>query len=161
MRITFVLPCFDLTGGNRVVSIYAEALRRRGHEVLAVAPAPRRATWREIVRSLLKGNGLPAQPASGPSHFDGLGVPHIKLSHPGPVTDTDLPEADVVVATWWETAEWVARLSPSRGAKVHFMQDYEVWGGPRERVDATCRLPLTRIVIAGWVRDLLRERFGQ
>jgi glycosyltransferase involved in cell wall biosynthesis len=161
MRITFVLPCFDLTGGNRVVSIYAEALRQRGHEVLAVAPRPRRPTWREIVRSLLKGDGLPARPGSGPSHFDGLNVPHAVLSHPGPVTDADLPEADVVVATWWETAEWVARLSPSRGAKVHFMQDYEVWGGPRERVDATCHLPLTRIVIAGWVRDLLRQRFGQ
>jgi glycosyltransferase involved in cell wall biosynthesis len=161
MRITFVLPCFDLTGGNRVVSIYADALRRRGHEVCAVAPWPRRPGWRQITRSLLRGRGWPTRTAGGPSHFDGLGVPFRTLGHTGPVTDADLPPADVVVATWWETAEWVAALSPSRGAKVHFMQDYEVWGGPQERVDATCRLPMTKIVIARWVRNLLRQRFGQ
>jgi glycosyltransferase involved in cell wall biosynthesis len=161
VRITFVLPCFDLTGGNRVVSIYADALRRRGHEVSAVAPRQRRTSWRQCVRSLLRGRGWPARTGVGPSHFDGLGVPHRTLRHSGPVTDADLPPADVVVATWWETAEWVAALSPSRGAKVHFMQDYEVWGGPRQRVDATCRLPMPKIVIARWVRDLLCDRFGQ
>jgi glycosyltransferase involved in cell wall biosynthesis len=161
MRITFVLPCFDLTGGNRVVSIYAEALCRLGHEVNVVAPEPRRPGWGRILRSLLRGRGWPTGTDQGPSHFDELTVPHRILEHPGPVTDADLPPADVVVATWWETAEWVAALSPSRGAKVHFMQDYEVWGGPRERVDATCRLPMTKIVIARWVRNLLCQRFGQ
>src|SRR5262249_38289403 len=104
MRISFVLPCFDLTGGNRVVSIYAEAVRRRGHEVLAVAPQPRRPTWRQIARSLLRGRGWPARHVAGPSHFDRLDVPHRTLAHAGPVTDADLPDADVVVATWWETA---------------------------------------------------------
>jgi glycosyltransferase involved in cell wall biosynthesis len=55
----------------------------------------------------------------------------------------------------------VWRLSPSKGVKVQFMQDYEIWGGTLERVDATCRLPIPKIVIAGWVRDLLQKRFNQ
>jgi glycosyltransferase involved in cell wall biosynthesis len=96
-----------------------------------------------------------------PTHFDYTDVPHKLIAHRPPITDADVPDADVVVATWWETAEWVWRLSPSKGVKVQFMQDYEVWGGTIDRVDATCRLPIPKIVIAGWVRDLLQKRFNQ
>ncbi len=161
MRITFVLPCFELSGGNRVLSIYAERLQRRGHQVLAVAPRHPRPTLREIARSLIKRRAWPTRWDKSPSHFDGLSVERRLLNHPAPVTDADVPEADLVIASWWETAEWVWALSSSRGVKVHFMQDYELWGGQKERVDATCRLPIPKIVIAGWVRDLLLEQFQQ
>src|SRR5206468_12573099 len=81
--------------------------------------------------------------------------------HAGPITDRDVPDADVVIATWWETAEWVAGLAPAKGAKVHFVQDHETWGGTRERVDAVYRLPLAKIVISGWLRDVLRNQYQQ
>jgi len=160
MRVTFVLPPPNLSGGIRVLAIYAERLRRRGHEVFAVAPMERAPTLREVARALLKQRRWPFR-RKRRSHFDGLGVPLQRLPHPAPVTDVDLPDADVVVATWWETAEWVSRLSPAKGAKVHFMQDYEVWFAPVERLDATCRLPFPKIVLTGWMRDLLREKFGR
>ena len=37
MRVTFVLPYAGMTGGNRVLAIYAERLHRRGHEVTVVS----------------------------------------------------------------------------------------------------------------------------
>ena len=37
MRITFVVPPLDLTGGLRVISIYADQLQRRGHQVVVIA----------------------------------------------------------------------------------------------------------------------------
>jgi hypothetical protein len=47
-----------------------------------------------------------------------------------------------VIATWWETAEWVDRLSVSKGKKVYFIQHYEAFDYlPKERVEATWRLP--------------------
>jgi glycosyltransferase involved in cell wall biosynthesis len=65
------------------------------------------------------------------------------------------------VATWWETAEWVARLSPSKGAKAFFIQHHEVFPGqPVARVEATWRLPLHKITIARWLVDLARDRYG-
>jgi glycosyltransferase involved in cell wall biosynthesis len=161
MRITFVIPPADLSGGIRVLALYAEGLRRKGHQVRVISVSQPRPTLREIARSLWKGQGWPPQPVNGPSHFDGLAVEHRRVSHSGPVTDADVPEADVVIASWWETVEWVAALSDSRGVKVHFMQDYEIWGGFVDRVDATCRLPIPKIVIAAWVRDLLETRFHQ
>jgi hypothetical protein len=37
MKITFVLPTLSLTGGIRVVSIFAERLRKRGHSVFVIS----------------------------------------------------------------------------------------------------------------------------
>lgn len=151
----------SLAGGDRVIAIYAERLKKRGHEVFVVSQPYPEPTLREQVKSLLKGRGLISVPKNQPAHIDSVDIPHKVLERRRPVTDADVPDADLVIATWWETAEWVWHLSPSKGVKVQFMQDYEVWGGTTERVDATCRLPIPKIVIAGWVRDLLQKRFNQ
>ncbi len=73
----------------------------------------------------------------------------------------DVPDADVVIATWWETAEWAAQLSPQKGAKVYFIQGYEVFPNmPRERVLATYQLPMKKIVIANWLKVLMNDTFA-
>lgn len=142
MRITFVAPYADLGGGIRVIAIHADRLLRRGHDVLVVSQPRIKATLREQARSVLKGHGLIRRPR-GESHMDHVSVPHRVMPRWMPVTDVDVPDADVVVATWWETAEWVARLSPAKGAKVYFVQGHEVFEHlPKERAAATYRLPL-------------------
>jgi len=57
MRITFLMPADDLTGGNRVVGTYARRLNDRGHEVLVVCNAPDRPPLRERVRASLEQHG--------------------------------------------------------------------------------------------------------
>jgi glycosyltransferase involved in cell wall biosynthesis len=163
MRVTFVLPIDSLSGGIRVIAIYAHRLAARGHQVTVVQPSHSRPTPRQVVRALLHTGKLPLRP-SGLSYFDPLTHPNLRrvvLRHTGPVRAEDVPDADLVVASWWETAEWVWALPPSKGVKAHFMQDYETWGGNVERVDMTCRLPMPKIVIARWVADLLEQRFAQ
>ena len=165
MRITFVLPSSDLSGGIRVAAIYAQRLKQRGHEVLVVYPPPRQPTLKEKVKSLVKGRGWPGRRVAGPSHLDNTDVPCQVLERYRPVVDADVLDADVVVATWWETAEWVAKLSPSKGAKAYFIQhDETVWflDDPTwvARVGATWRLPLHKITIARWLVELSPERAG-
>jgi glycosyltransferase involved in cell wall biosynthesis len=77
------------------------------------------------------------------------------------VRDADVPDADVVIATWWETAEWVAALSPSKGAKAYFIQHHETLLAPqhKERVKATWHLPLHKITISQWLVDLARDEY--
>jgi glycosyltransferase involved in cell wall biosynthesis len=66
-----------------------------------------------------------------------------------------------VISTWWETAEWVASYPADRGRKACFLQQYEAnFGQPEERVAASWRLPLRKIVCSRWLADLARERFG-
>jgi len=161
MRITFVSPTPNMTGGVRVVAIYAELLARRGHQVTVVYPAPEEEPLRRRIKSLLTEGRWPAAPVVPPSHLDGRAFDKKETPRGRPVRDEDLPDADVVIATWWETAEWVAALAPSKGKKVYFVQHHELFDGlPHDRVRATYRLPLHKITIARWLVDVMRDEYG-
>ena len=96
------------------------------------------------------------------SHFDGLSLRHVEVTPYRPISDCDVPDGDVVIATWWETAEWVAALSPSKGTKAYFIQHHELLfdGVPRERCAATWHLPMHKITISKWLVKLARETYG-
>ncbi|MGB3265096.1 MAG: glycosyltransferase family 4 protein [Microcoleus sp.] len=161
MKITFVLPTLSLTGGIRVISIFAELLRKRGHEVFVISVPHAQASLRQQVKSLLRGRGWISTPENEPSFFDNLGVKQKITDRYRPVEDKDVPDADVVVATWWETAEWVAKLSPSKGAKAYFIQHHEVFDYiPEGRVEKTWMLPMHKITISQWLVDLARTKYG-
>ena len=147
MRITIVIPKPNLSGGIRVVAIYAQRLAQRGHAVTIVSTPSSPTTLRRRIKNLLSVPWSDPKPTHV-SHFDGVDVPHIVIDSSRPVMDADVPDGDVVIATWWETAEWVAKLSPSKGAKVYFIQHHEVFDYlPIDRVKATWRLPLHKITI--------------
>jgi len=116
---------------------------------------------REWLRSVARGQVWPDAPGRGPSHFDGLDVERRIIDCWRPVVDGDLPDADVVVATWWETAEWVAALGASKGAKACLVQGYEVFDYlPVERVKATWRLPMHRIAVSRWLVEIASDVYG-
>jgi glycosyltransferase involved in cell wall biosynthesis len=76
-----------------------------------------------------------------------------------PVVDADVPDGDVVIATWWETAEWVANLDLSKGAKAYFVQHDETqFASAPDRALATWSLPMHKIAVAQWLVDLARQR---
>jgi glycosyltransferase involved in cell wall biosynthesis len=78
-----------------------------------------------------------------------------------PIVDRDVPDADVVIATWWETAEWVNKLSPSKGAKAYFIQDFGAHDGqPMEKLIETWKMPMHGIVISKYIEDLEKEHAG-
>ena len=156
MKITFILPHAGLSGGIRVIAIYAERLHQRGHQVLVVSQPLPPITLKQKVKSWLG----KSKPYSAPttSYFDNLNVPYRILDSCRPVTDADVPDADFVVATWWKTAPWVAALAPSKGVKVYFIQHHETHDYfPVDEVAATYRLPLYKIVIAQWLKEVMAE----
>ncbi|MDB5330485.1 MAG: glycosyl transferase group 1 [Phycisphaerales bacterium] len=161
MRVTFVLARADLSGGVRVVSIYAQRLLDRGHEVVVVSRPPRIPSLREAARSIITRRPLPSDTRKVASHLDGLGVEHRIIDVHRPITARDVPDADVVVATWWETAEWIAAFPASKGVKAYFIQHFEAHEGiPADRVEATWRLPMHKIIIARWLAELSEQQFG-
>jgi len=161
MRITFVLPHAGMAGGIRVLAIYASRLQRRGHEVAVVSIPQAQPSIARKLKSLLRGRGWPKDLEPEHSWFDGIGVPHRVLERVRPVTDDDVPDADVVLATFWRTGPWVAALSPRKGAKAILLQGYEISPGHEDpAIDAVWRLPLHKIVVSNWLASLARERFG-
>lgn len=158
MRITFVLPFAGLQGGVRVVATYADLLTRRGHDVVVISMPPE-VSLRSRVKSFIRGRGWRFH--AEPSYFDGLNVEHRVLEQIRPVVDADLPDADVVVATFYTTAYGVQHLSSAKGAKAIFIQNYEVKEGEvNPKLDATWRMPMHKITISKWLVQLAREKFG-
>jgi glycosyltransferase involved in cell wall biosynthesis len=162
MRITFILPGRSLSGGAKVVATYAERLLRRGHDVRV---AYRKRAWPKPwrVRGFVTrcGEQVRSWVVPAKDHLSRLSRDRlIAVSAGRPILADDLPDGDAVVATWWETADWVAALPPSKGRAFYLIQGYEVWGDQPERVDATWRHPMQKIVVSRWLADLARSRFG-
>jgi glycosyltransferase involved in cell wall biosynthesis len=159
MRITFVVPLLEVSGGARIVAGHAEQLAAQGHDVLIVAPRPGRAGFRRTLKRLLR-----LEAATNPRRHALVAKVHAPLHvprHHGPIVERDVPDADVIIATWWETTEWISGFSARKGAKVHFIQHYEAFPEmPVERVKAAWRLPFFKITIAQWLVDLGCEQFG-
>jgi glycosyltransferase involved in cell wall biosynthesis len=65
--------------------------------------------------------------------------------------------ADAIVATAWQTAEALGEAGVQVPRGFYLIQHHEVWGGEEERVNDTWRLPLTRIVISGWLADVAEQ----
>lgn len=159
-KITIVLPTLNVSGGIRVAIIHAENLARKGHEVFVVCPAPKPPSWKRKVFNLVtfKNNAI-ASDASKFADRSSMKI-HILDEH-RPITDTDVPDADFVVATWWETAEWVWDLSAKKGKKIHFVQGHEVFDYlPVDRAEAVLHLPLKKIVVSEWLKDIMEKQYS-
>jgi glycosyltransferase involved in cell wall biosynthesis len=161
MRINFLLPPVGMSGGIRVVALYAKWLEDHGHEVVLISqprPAP---ALRQKITSAIKGKGWPSGPEPLPSHLDGLGLDHRVLDSHRPPGDADVPDGDVLIATWWETAHWAYALDKSKGVKTHFIQHHEVFPYlPLDSVHEAYRLPMHKIVVANWLKDVMRDMYG-
>jgi len=147
VKITFLAPHIRIAGGVRAILTYADRLAGRGHDVTVLVPAKR--PWRAWTRN---------RRGEGPDWIPGF------RSRVRWVTSWDaarLPAADALIATAWQTADAVATAPARCGAKFYFVQHFEsLYHGDPQRVDATYELPLRKIVISSWLRDIMKERFG-
>jgi len=160
MKITFLVPYADLSGGVRVVAIHARNLQKRGHKVKVVTLTPKRPPLKVRLKSFLKNLRPLPWDEHGPSHLEEAGVPWKVLDQPHTLRAQDMPEADVLVPTWWETVELSSRLPSSKGVLCHFVQAYEVFGGPKERVDGVLAEPCFKITVSRWLQELLEKKFS-
>ena len=161
LRITFLLKRGDFSGGVRVVRTYAEKLRDRGHRVTLVSCAEPPEPLRSRVKRALTGGGLAPRPERVPGHLDDADLEHLVLPGGRVPRAADLPDADVLVTTWWETAEWTAgwpaRAAVAKGRPVDFVQHDErvfihLTEEDKRRVVATWRLDRPKVAVAAWIR---------
>ena len=155
MKITFVLPFVNLTGGVRVMLDYGNWLHDAGHQVTVVYPTwPYRFHWTQRERWL----------EFRKQRESAVAVPwmHVRceLLRAPLIRSRFLPRADVVIATAWPTALDVARLAESRGRKVHVVMHHEQGTGPEQRIRSTYRRPFYRITLSREIGNKLHERFG-
>lgn len=203
MKITFVLPVIELGGGVRVIFEYANRLQDRGHEVNIVYPliSPRIDPKFSLKSLVSKALGIMANIKRGNevNWFD-LKAKLIRIPTISPkyvkFVEKLITDSDIVVATSYETAYFVANLI-SKGEKFYFVQHYEIWDLWNEEecwkkigniesnpnkyclamhdiipknknlrkikhlVDKTYKMPLKKITISSWLKELIEEKIGE
>lgn len=168
MRITFLIANSEGgSGGDKVIAEHARYLIDQGHEVTLVGTPPRRPGVASILRALRHGNTypllkrlFPGRPKLG-EHYAAANLSVCRLPYFRPIRNADVPDADIVIGTWWETAEWMLKLSPEKGVKVHFVQDYEAFPYlPQDRVHAVHDSDCVKITVSTWLADKLKREHG-
>jgi glycosyltransferase involved in cell wall biosynthesis len=165
LRITFLLPMSAAkpAGGFKVVYEYANFLTERGHQVQVIHPNLLR------IDEPLSSLGTKAKIKAGlqyfkmkwtngyrPDHWFTV-APSVGMRWTKDLSPDNIPDADIVVATAWETVEWAMTYPASKGHRFYIIQHLETWSGPEERVFGTWKAPLEKIVIAGWLQRIAAE----
>lgn len=164
MKINLAVPGIGgLAGGQRVCAQYAGYLLDQGHEVTLVVRRPPRIPQRfDMLRRLLgRIPPYPPLPAEW-GHYTGLDLRVAHLDENRPLVSDQVPDADIIISTWWTTSEWVHGLPASKGRHVHFVQGYEFFNPQwTHRVEAVYAQDNTKIVVAGWLQDILSRKHGK
>ncbi len=163
MIISFILPSIEVMGGVRTVFELSNQLILRKHHVNIVYSAI--TPWDEInnfktpkglargfykyFRSIFKYRGGDWFPRL---HAQVIRIPKIRSHY--------FPDGDILLATAWPTAHEVFNASNNKGRKFYFIQGYEIWSGPPNQVKATYRLPMKRITISTFLKEILKKECG-
>lgn len=156
MKITFVVPTLNLSGGLRVISIYATFLSERGHEVTVVSPSNKKNILQKM-KDKFTGTKIIKIDFDDTFFNNKKYNVHI-LEQNRRVVEQDVPDADIIIATFWYTAEWIKNFPENKGSKVYFIQHYEnhAWL-PIERIAKTFNYPFEKIVVSDWIANALSE----
>lgn len=163
MKINFVVPEIVRSGGIRVIFEYANRLTGRGHIVKLFTPV--------IPFNIFKGKIVPYYIKYRIKYalkyiFGKKLIPenifekNFEIKFVPSINNFFVPDADVVAATAWQTADSVFKLKKSKGKKFYLIQDYEIWYGNSERIKESYRLPMNRIVISEHLKELLKQKFN-
>lgn len=162
MRINFIMPAYLWTpaGGYKVVYDHANYLATRGHQVRILFPRATTSAPNGLVRLLRDWRWAARlrrqqRPLVSWHRLDS-GVRLLLTSN---LQARQVPDADITIATGWQTAGPVAQLPAVKGRLFYFIQGYETWSGDADAVNATWRLPLCKIVISQWLQAV-GERLG-
>lgn len=159
MNITFILPSLNMSGGVFSTIELSNKLSRMGHEVNIVYPkvlVGPRLKWRNV-RSIWKNFNKNKEMKD--KLFKRITIKCNLIQVPT-LNGRYIPDADVIIATWWETAYYVNSYSINKGVKFYFVRGYEIWYGNKQKVDKTYRFPLNIITTSTHLKNLLSDRLG-
>ncbi|WP_207428467.1 glycosyltransferase family 4 protein [Pedobacter sp. SYSU D00535] len=160
LRINFILP--DVAskpgGGTKIMYEYANRLALRGHQVQIYHTVRRpfrpmkTPVWFKYFSHKVRGSYIP----KWFNFSENVGVYIIP-----DVTAKYLPDADVVISTWWELAFRLEELPASKGIKFNLIQGYEVWRGFESKVRESYTLAINHLVIARYLQQLITDISGR
>ena len=147
-----------ISGGNRLLFEYANRLKKAGQEVRWFVLAKHIKWYRLDKRIMACVQGVTIMPPEVIDWVDNtIPIEILPANHP-----KYIPDADILVSTAWQTAEFVAKLSAVKGVPFYFILHYEsLWARYKSRAVKTYDLPMKKLVISSWLKGMLKEKHGQ
>ncbi len=149
MKINFLTPHLRISGGTRIILMYASLLAKEGHDVTVFVRSTN--TIRRTVANIFH-----------------LGYPKwikdfkARVSRVSDFTEKSIGRADIIVATTFTTAKTVSNFGVEAGKQFYLVQhDEGLYHGDRSKVDEALALPQKKIVVSTWLRDILRDNHAQ
>lgn len=161
LKINWIMPWATLSGGTKSNRLIAEAMVRLGHEVniaFVALPRPWPKIW-QLRRWLFRVRKEWAKRGRKHHHLEHSTATLIPVMG-YPIRQEHVPDADVTIATWWETREWIEGWPASKGIKAYFIRGHELHGGDPDRVMATYRTTGIKLVISRWLKRVMAEEYG-
>lgn len=154
MKINFLLPHFGVrpTGGFKIAYQYANYLANEGYEVNIIHAAAMEDGPIKYIRYLKSYIKLFLE-----KNKWFIFNKNINLLYVLSISDLSVPNADVTIATAWQTAEKLEKLSSEKGSKMYLIQHYEIWNGEKEDVDRTWKYDMHKILISKWLMNIAKE----
>lgn len=153
MRVNFLLPHFGVrpTGGFKIAYQYANYLSQKGYEVKIIHASSTefdRIKYFMYIKLFIK-----MKLDKRWFEFND----NIKLLYVPILSNKYVPDADVTIATAWQTAEALEKLKSSKGKRIYLIQHYETWNGSKEDVDKTWKYDMHKIIISKWLIDIAKD----
>ena len=160
-HVVFLLPCPATVpvGGFKVVYEYANRLVKDDYAVHIVYSStlfPKQLKWKDYIYHKWLFNRRRKTKSYLPDKWFVLDD-RIQQSLVFSLEQKRIPKADIYVATSWETAEYLMNYEGIlESTRFYLIQHYETWScqGCEERLLATWKSSLRKIVIAPWLRDI-------
>lgn len=169
MRINYTMMGISKTGGPLVLYNIMNRLAERGHQVSLTLPrgnvdllSPKikqiipQGSWAKANLLAFKAGDLLLKKTTGEDFY-------LNIYRSSDVLEKIMPQCDINVATFCFTAFPVFRAG--RGIPFYHMQHYEelLFGDPHQKalVTETYYLPLHKIANSIWLRDRIKEKFGE
>ena len=159
MKINFIIQDIGKNGGWRDIAMVANILVENGHHVKIIYPKfimPNPFMCNNILMFLSKIKRLFISPSDRPDFRNWIKL-KAKLVKVPIINNNTIPNADIIIATWWETAYQVRKLNSKKGKKFYFIQHYEIWGGNPKKVKKTYKMGLNNLVHSSWLKKLIPD----
>lgn len=160
MKITFILPGIDISGGVKSTFELANRLFQRGHQVSVVYSLT---PWRfEKIFTCFRGiRGYLLSYLKtffAPRSVEWFNLKAKLMTVPS-LAERHIPKGDIIVATWWGNVYDVNGYKTDKGEKFHFIRSHETWCGPEELVNNCYSLALHKIAVSMHLKDFIETKF--
>ncbi len=162
MKINFIVPGLYKSGGMRAIYEISKGLAKKGHEVKMYYPIfPFNSFKGEYNWNALKNYYWDIKMfffnKKNRGYFEKGGFEIAEVPF---ISDLFIDEADIVIATAWQTVSSVKKLSNTKGKKIYFIQDYETWRGNLAQIDKSYNEGMYSVTTCEYLHDLILSRFN-